>query len=167
MYKQTFKLVFGSKKYLGLAISIFFGLFALLLVISGFVFFEPHLLLYVPPDRILDFSLIIAIAASSGLVIAMSTFRLEMNKIGVRKTSSSFIGSIIGAGAGACSCGSVGFSIVSIFGAAGVTATSFLTNYEIPLRILSLVIIIVTYFVTARGLQKECKIQSKNNATNL
>ena len=167
MYKQTFKLVFGSKKYLGLAISIFFGLFALLLVISGFVFFEPHLLLYVPPDRILDFSLIMAIAASSGLVIAMSIFRLEMNKIGVRKTSSSFIGSIIGAGAGACSCSSVGFVIVSTFGTVGATATAFLTNYEIPLRILSIGIIVITYFVTAKGLQQECKIQSKNNATNL
>lgn len=166
MHKQTLRQVFESKKYVAIAVSIFAGLFVLLLIISGFVFFEPHLLLYVPSDRSLDFSLIVAVAALSGFVIPMSIFRLKMTKIGVRKTSSGFIGSIIGAGAGACSCSSVGFAIVSTFGTVGATATAFLTNYEIPLRILSIGIIVITYFVTAKGLQQECKIQ-KDNTTNL
>ena len=145
MHKQTLKQVFESKKYITTAISIFVVLFFSLLIISGFVFFEPHLLLYIQPDRSLDFTLIVAVAALSGFVIHMSIFRLRMAKIGVRKTSSSFIGSIIGAGA--CSCSSVGFAIVSTFGTAGATATAFLTNYEIPLRILSIGIIVITYLL--------------------
>lgn len=166
MHKQTLRRVFESKKYIVIAFLIFAGLFVLLLIISGFIFFEPHPLLYIPSDRSLDFSLIVAIAALSGLVIPISIFRIKMTKISVRKTSSGFIGSIIGAGAGACSCSSVGFTIVSTFGTAGATATAFLTNYEIPLRILSIGIIVITYFVTAKGLQQECKIQ-KDYTTNL
>jgi len=96
VHKQTLRQVFESKKYVAIAVSIFAGLFVLLLIISGFVFFEPHLLLYVPSDRSLDFSLIVAVAALSGFVIPISIFRLKMTKIGVRKTSSGFIGSIIG-----------------------------------------------------------------------
>ncbi len=89
-----------------------------------------------------------------------------MTKIGVRKTSSGFIGTIIGAGAGACSCSSVGFAVVSSFGAIGSTVTAFLTNYEIPLRIVSIAILVTTYFVTVRRLQQGCKIQ-KDSTTNL
>ena len=55
--------------------------------------------------------------------------------------------------------GSVGFAIVSTFGAVGGAATSFLTNYEIPLRLVSIGILIATYYVTVKALGTECKIQ--------
>ncbi len=166
MHRQTLRQVFGSKKYVVIAISIFSGLILSLLIISGFLFFEPHLLLYIAPDRSLDFSLMVVVAALSGFTIPVSIFGLKMTKIGVRKTSSGFIGTIIGAGAGACSCSSVGFAVVSSFGAIGSTVTAFLTNYEIPLRIVSIAILVTTYFVTVRRLQQGCKIQ-KDSTTNL
>lgn len=72
--------------------------------------------------------------------------------------SSGFIGSIIGASAGACSCGSIGFAVISVFGAVGGAATSFLANYEVPLRLLSIAILVATYFYMVRGLTRECKI---------
>jgi hypothetical protein len=70
------------------------------------------------------------------------------------------IGSIIGAVAGACSCGPVGFAIISTFGSVGATATAFLTNYEVPIRIIAIGILTVTYFTTVRSLKVECKINS-------
>ena len=73
--------------------------------------------------------------------------------------SSGFIGSIIGASAGACSCGSIGFAVISVFGAVGGAATAFLANYEIPLRLLSIAILVGTYFYMVRGLNTECKIK--------
>ena len=76
----------------------------------------------------------------------------------VRKAGSSFLGSIIGAGAGACSCGSLGFAIVSAFGAVGGTATAFLTNYEIPLRLISIAILGYTYYISVKGITMQCKI---------
>ena len=70
-----------------------------------------------------------------------------------------FLGSIIGASAGACSCSSVGFAVVSTFGTVGGIATSFLTNYEIPLRLVALAILGYTYYATTKAISSECKIK--------
>jgi len=88
----------------------------------------------------------------------MGIYRIVMLKSSKKKMSSGFIGSMIGASAGACSCGSIGFAVISIFGAVGGAATSFLANYEIPLRLLSIAILIGTYFYMVRGLTAECKV---------
>ena len=55
---------------------------------------------------------------------------------------------------------SVGFAIFSIFGVAGSTATSFLREYEIPLRLLSIAILLVTYFYMARKLGVACSLKN-------
>jgi len=86
-----------------------------------------------------------------------------MLKSSKKKVGSSFIGSIIGASAGACSCGSIGFAVISIFGAVGGAATSFLANYEIPLRLVSIAILVGTYFYMVRGLTAECRIDINKN----
>ena len=67
-------------------------------------------------------------------------------------------GSIIGVVAGACSCGPVGFAVISTFGSIGIATTTFLTNYELPLRIIAIIILAVTYFTTIKSLKIECKI---------
>ena len=72
-------------------------------------------------------------------------------KDGKKSAGSGFTGSLIGTAAGTCSCSSVGFAIFSIFGVAGSTATSFLREYEIPLRLLSIAILVVTYFYMAKA----------------
>jgi hypothetical protein len=69
-------------------------------------------------------------------------------------------GSIIGAAAGACSCGPIGFAVISTFGSVGATATAFLTNYETPIRIIAIAILSITYFTTVKSLKVECKINS-------
>lgn len=89
----------------------------------------------------------------------MAVYRIKMLKSSKKKIGSSFIGSIIGASAGACSCGSIGFAVISVFGAIGGAATAFLANYEIPLRLLSIAILVATYFYMVKGLTKECKIR--------
>ncbi|NHH98553.1 hypothetical protein DYY66_1332 [Candidatus Nitrosotalea sp. FS] len=76
----------------------------------------------------------------------------------MKRSGIGFFGSIIGAGAGACSCGSIGFSIVSVFGTIGGTATSFLTNYETPLRLISVAILCYTYYISAKDITVKCKI---------
>ncbi len=72
--------------------------------------------------------------------------------------SGGIFGSIIGAAAGACSCGPIGFAVISTFGAAGGVVTSFLTNYEIPIRLVAIAILVFTYYTTAKSLKVECKI---------
>ncbi len=72
--------------------------------------------------------------------------------------SGSIFGSVVGSVAGACSCGPIGFAIISTFGSVGATATAFLTNYETPLRIIAIAILIITFFTTIKSLKIECKI---------
>ena len=157
MHSLAFKLVFSKASYLILSVAIFSGMLVLLSILSEFIFTQPNLLFYVADYDIFRFALVVVVSALSGIVISMSIYRLRILRI--RKVGSGFLGSIIGVGAGACSCGSVGFAIVSTFGAVGGTATAFLTNYEIPLRLVSIGILIATYYVTIKALGTECKIQ--------
>ena len=157
MHALAFKLVFSKASYLILSVAIFSGMLVLLSILSEFIFTQPNLIFYVADYDIFRFALVVVVSALSGIVISMSIYRLRILRI--RKVGSGFLGSIIGVGAGACSCGSVGFAIVSTFGAVGGTATAFLTNYEIPLRLVSIGILIATYYVTVKALGTECKIQ--------
>lgn len=158
MHKETLRLVFSNKKYLALSIAIFGILLVLLSVVSEFIFFSPTFLFYVPVYDITNFSLIVIISALSGLVISLSIYRIRTLKSGIRRSGTGFFGSILGASAGACSCGSVGFAVVSAFGAVGGTATAFLTNYELPLRLISIAILGYTYYAAVKGIMSQCKI---------
>ena len=87
----------------------------------------------------------------------MNIYRVKLIKQ-TKKIGSSIIGTIIGASAGACSCGPIAFSIITTFGTAGSIASSFLNVYEIPIRLTSIGILGVVIFVTTKSLSRECKI---------
>lgn len=93
----------------------------------------------------------------AGIVVSMNVFRIKIIKES-KKIAGSIIGTFIGASAGACSCGPIGFSIITTFGAAGTIASSFLNNYEIPLRLISIGILVLVFFTTMKSLSTECKI---------
>ena len=159
MQKDSLKLVFCDKKYLILSISIFIGLLIGLSIVSQFIFLSPQMVFYVPADTILRFSLIVIVSGLSGLVVSMSIYRIRQMQTNVKNSSMGIFGSIIGASAGACSCSSIGFTAVSAFGIAGATATAFLTNYEIPLRLIAIGILAYTYHITVKGITAQCKMQ--------
>ena len=127
-------------------------------ITSQFIFLQPNFLFYVSNDEILNFSLIVLISALSGLVISISIYRIRLLGENLKKSGTGFVGSIIGASAGACSCGPVGIAAVSAFGTVGATATSFLTNYDLPIRLASIGILVCAYFFAIRGISKQCKI---------
>ena len=95
----------------------------------------------------------------SAIVIPMNVYRIKILQKNTAKIGGSILGSIIGASAGICSCGPIGFSIISTFGTVAGTATAFLTNYEIPLRLVSLGLLCLVYYTTIRSISVECKIQ--------
>ncbi|MGI0060673.1 MAG: hypothetical protein ACREBJ_12990 [Nitrosotalea sp.] len=141
-----------------MTVSIFSALLFTLSIVSEFIFFSPSFVFYIPLYEIGNFALIVIVSALSGVVISLSIYRIRLIGTGFRKSGSGFLGSIIGASAGACSCGSIGFAVISVFGAAGGTATAFLTNYEIPLRLVSIAILGYTYYVSVKGITAQCKI---------
>ena len=162
MHKLALQLVFANKQYIALSCVIFASMMVPLMYIAEYLFFQPYFILHVADYNAFGFSLIVAVSALTGLVISMAIYRIRILKSSKRKIGSSFVGSIIGASAGACSCGSIGFAVISVFGAVGGAATSFLTNYEIPLRLLSIAILVATYFYMVKGLTAECKINFPN-----
>ena len=53
----------------------------------------------------------------------------------------------------------IGIALISIFGAVGGVATSVLTNFEIPLRVISIAIHVFIYFMIVKELNRECKVK--------
>lgn len=157
---QTIRLVFSKYSYIVIAAVISVGLVVPLSIASEYIFVKPYFVFHVASDREFGFFLIIAVSILSGIVIAMNVYRIRALHNQARKMGVSLFGSIIGASAGACSCGSIGFAIISTFGTAGGIATAFLANYEIPLRLGSLAILGYTYYATSKSLSLECKIKS-------
>ena len=151
--------MFSSYSYVLLAGIIFVCMLIPLSILSEFLFIEPFFVIHVIEDRAFGFTLLVAISFMSAVVIPMNIYRIRTLQKSTTKIGGSLLGSIIGASAGICSCGPIGFSIISTFGTVAVTATAFLTNYEIPLRLASLGLLCLVYYTTAKSISIECKIQ--------
>ncbi|NNM02580.1 MAG: hypothetical protein HKP26_03315 [Nitrosopumilus sp.] len=151
-------LVFSNTKYLFLAIIIFSSMMIGLLILSEYIFLEPYVVSHIPSGTEFGFILILTISFLSAVVLPMNIFRINILKKSKQKISGGIFGSVIGAAAGACSCGPIGFAVISTFGSVGATATAFLTNYEIPIRIIAIGVLSITYFTTIKSLKTECKI---------
>ena len=152
-------LVYTKPSYIFLTTAIFFLLFIPLIIISEFLFFEPFVVFSIYPETVLSFSLIVSLSIFSALAVSLNLYRVKLIKE-TRKIGSSIIGTMLGASAGACSCGPIAFSIIATFGTAGSIATSFLTIYEIPIRLTSIGILIAVIYVTTKSLSRECKVKS-------
>jgi len=152
-------MVFSSYSYVLLAGIIFVCMLIPLSILSEFLFIEPFFVIHVIEDRAFSFTLLVAISFMSAVVIPMNIYRIRTLQKSTTKIGGSLLGSIIGASAGICSCGPIGFSIISTFGTAAGTATAFLTNYEIPLRLVSLGLLCLVYYTTTKSISVECKTQ--------
>ncbi len=155
------RMVFSNPKYLVLSVAIFSLMMVGLLILSEYIFLEPYLVSHLPSGTEFGFVLIVILSALSALVLPMNVFRISILKRSSQKVSGGIFGSIVGAAAGACSCGPIGFAVISTFGSVGATTTAFLTNYELPIRIVAIGILAITYFTTVRSLKTECKLDFK------
>jgi len=155
------KLVFSDYRYIILASAIFVGMLIPLSIVSEFIFLEPYVIAHIASGAEFSFFLIVVLSALAGLVLTMNVYRINaFRKSPKRKMGGGIFGSIIGAAAGACSCGPIGFAVISTFGAAGGVATAFLSNYEIPIRLVAIGILALTYYTTTKSLAVECKINN-------
>ena len=154
------KLIFSNIRYVVLSGTIFAVMTFGLLFMSEYIFLEPYVVSHLPSGSELGFILILMISSLSALVLPMNIYRINILKKSKQKMGGGIFGSVIGAAAGACSCGPIGFAVISTFGSVGATATAFLTNYEIPIRIIAIIILVITYFTTIKSLRIECRLDS-------
>ena len=157
---EILKVIFSNLKFIIISVIIFSSMMFSLLFISEFIFLEPYFVTHIPSGSELGFILITVLSGLSALVISMNLFRIINLKNSKHKMGGSIFGTFVGSAAGACSCGPIGFAVISTFGTVGATTTAFLSNYEIPIRIIAIVILIITYFTTIKSLKIECNIQN-------
>ena len=133
------------------------------------LFFFPIVTFYLPDDAIIGFILNNITSALMGILIALDVyiFRNLYNKV----DKLTFSSSILGITTSTCaSCSSIGFFIISTFGAFGIVVTDFFTNYQVPLRIFSIIIILWALITVFNKITKVCDISkkiSKNIISNL
>lgn len=129
-----------------------------LLILSEYIFLEPYVTGHIPKGTEFGFSLIIILSGLSAVVLPMNVYRINILKNSTKKIGGSVFGSFIGAVAGSCSCGPIGFAVISAFGSVGATSLTFLTNYEIPIRLAAIGLLGITYYTTVKSLKVECKL---------
>ena len=121
---------------------------------------------YIPVDAKVGFTLSTFSAMLLGVIIPMNIYFLRNSNIGEYKSlvSSSFLTILT---SGCASCSSIGFVIISTFGSAGVIATAFLTNYQIPLRFVAICILLVALYSVCRKTINNCSLNDEGYAKSL
>lgn len=155
---HALKLVFSNPFYIFLSITILTFMLLGLLILSEYIFLEPYVVGHISSGTEFGFLLIIILSVLSALVIPMNIYRINILKKSKGKIRGSVFSSFLGSIAGACSCGPIGFAVISTFGSIGATTLAFLTNFELPIRIGAIALLAFTYYTTAKSLKIECKI---------
>jgi hypothetical protein len=154
------KIVFSNRFYIALAVVVAIGFWIIFNVFDGLLFFSPVVTFYypLPEDSIPGFIISNITAALVGIVVALNAyiFRNYKTKFGI----SFFSGSTLGTISSMCaSCSSVGFFLISIFGGAGVAASSLMSNYQLPLRLVSVGLLIWAYYSAHRRITASCMVK--------
>jgi hypothetical protein len=151
----AFKMVFRNYLYIAIAAGVFVTFWILLNVFDQLLFFSPVLTFYLPDDAIAGFIITNITSALMGLLVAMNVYVIKNTK--VRLDKSLFSGSILGIASSACaSCSSIGFLLISTLGGFGIFATDFLTNYQTPLRWVSIAILLWALYSIRNKITRPC-----------
>ena len=147
----------GSRpQYVALSVAIACAFWIAFNILDQLLFFYPVFAFYLPADAIPQFVISNVTAALMGLVASMNVFLLK--QLNFKNISASmFSGASIGLVSGTCaSCTSLGFLMISTFGGAGLLASSFLSNFQIPLRLVSIGLLIWAYVSVSKKMTASC-----------
>ena len=160
----SIKIVFSSWIYIVLAgavASIFWIIFN---IFDQLLFFSPVFVFYLPYDAFVGFVLSNITAILLGIMVSTNIYVLRHSHRSGTSFASFFSGSTISVLSSTCaSCSSLGFLLVSTFGGVGVTASTILSNYQIPLRIVSIALLIWAFYSISIKLTKSCSIDYKTD----
>lgn len=162
----SFKTVLSNPVYIILAASGAAAFWIIFNFLDQLIFFYPIWIFYLPKDAIAGFILTNIASILLGILVSMNLYLLKHSKLRVGK--SLFSGTALSAISSACaSCSSIGFLIISTFGAIGVLATNILTNYQTPLRLISIGILLFALYTVTNRISKSCIIGDYDNAAQL
>ena len=155
----AFKMVLSKPTYIAIASAVFTIFWVVFNLFDQLLFFSPIITFYLPDDAIVGFILTDITSILMGILVAMNVYVIRNSKIRLDKSLLS--GSILGIASSACaSCSSIGFLVISTFGGFGVVATDFLTNYQTPLRMASICILVWALYSVHNRITKSCIIDN-------
>jgi hypothetical protein len=154
------KLVFSHWTYITLSGTIAAIFWIIFNVFEQLLFFYPIIVFYLPDDAIVGFILSSTTASILGMVVSMNVYALKHSRdLKLMNATSFFSGSSIGILSSICaSCTSLGFLLASTLGGAGLTLSTILSNYQTPLRILSIMFLLWACYSVSIRLNKGCKM---------
>ncbi len=151
-----------SKFYVAIAAGVAAVFWIAFNMLDQLLFFSPFLDFYLPTDAIPSFILSNITAILMGLVVSMNVYIIKSLKL--KKISASmFSGTSLGMISGACaSCTSLSFLLISTFGGVGAVASNVLTTFQIPLRLLSIGILLWALYSTSKRLTASCVLPNSS-----
>ncbi|MFZ0512893.1 MAG: hypothetical protein WAM14_14900 [Candidatus Nitrosopolaris sp.] len=151
----AFKMVFPHPVYIAIAAALFTIFWIIFNIFDQLLFFSPVVSFYLPDDAAAGFIITNITSVLMGILVAMNVYVIRNSKLKLDRSLLS--GSILGIGSSACvSCSSIGFLIISTFGGFGIFATDFLTNYQIPLRTVSIAVLLYAIYSVHDKITKPC-----------
>jgi hypothetical protein len=151
-------MVFSDRSYVALAAVTAVAFWLIFNILDGLILLSPPNFYYpMPADAVPGFVLSHVTAALVGIVVSMNVY-LFRNRTKSSKTpflSGSTLGTVSSVCAG---CSSVGFYLAATFGTAGVAASTFLSNYQLPLRLIAIGLLIWAYYSAHKRIAKSCAV---------
>ena len=152
----SFQIVFSKLVYIIFASSIAIVFSIISSIFDQLLFFYPILVFYLPSDAVVGFILANIIAVLLGIVVSMNIYVFRHSKIKIQSHSLLSASSLSVLSSICVSCSSLGFFLISILGTVGVTVSAFVSNYQTPLRLLSIALLIWAYYSISMKLTKSC-----------
>jgi hypothetical protein len=160
----SFKIVFSNLVYIIFAAITAVTFWIVSSIFDQLLFFYPIIVFYLPDDALVGFILVNIIAVLLGIVVSTSIYVFKHSKIRIG-SASLLSASSLGLLSSVCvSCSSLGFFLISTLGAVGVTASAFVSNYQTPLRLLSIALLIWAYYSISNKLTKSCMKSYPNSS---
>src|SRR5919198_4471275 len=160
----TIRIVFGNSFYVVLAIATAVLFWVTFNILDDLLFFSPILVFYLPNDAITGFVLTNVTSMLLGLVVAMNAYIFRHTRTRINKVSL-FSGSTLSVVTSACaSCSSLGFFLISTFVSVGLLASTILSNYQIPLRLISIGLLFWATYSASKRLAASCVLDNTTRA---
>ena len=162
-FLRAFQLVFSKPAYIAIAGFISIVFWIIFNTLDELLFFSPVFTFYLPDDAIGSFILSSITAPLMGAVVAMNVYVFRNSSLKLSRASF-FSGSSISVVSSACaSCSSFTFFLFSTFGSVGLLASTIMSNYQTPIRLIALGLLVWALYSVSNRLTKSCIVATDYN----
>ena len=151
------RMVFARRANVAMGIGVFAAMLVAMLSISDYVFFEPYVVAHVPEGGAAGLAIIVTMSALSAVALPMGVHSIAVARAARRGIAGGMAGTTVGIVAGACSCGPLTLALATSLGAAGSATTSFLSAYDVPLRLVAIAALAASIYATSSALSASCR----------